>query len=394
LFFMLDVLIDATPVTDTPSGVGFYVLNLVQALAQLQAEESFSLNIAYQPRFASWLRRQTTLPQSLQQLQLPVRLWNLPVRLSSLWAEQHDGIAKRPLWDYSLRQSLGSPTIVHGTNYSVYPCPGSRRVMTIYDLTCIRYPNYVDQVARHYADQIRHHLRWTDLVITISENSKRDIVELLGVSPDRVWVTPLARSHSAVMPQISMELIQRTTGYDLHQPFLLFVSTIEPRKNILGLIRAFEELRSHYRIPHNLVLVGRRGWCYEPVFEAISQSPWRKYIYHLDYLSDADLATFYSKADAFVYPSHYEGFGLPILEAMAFGVPVVTSNTSSLPEVAGDAALYASPHDTSEIAAQVFNVLTDTNLRDRLAVGGKVRAQHFSWEATARQSIAAYRSIS
>jgi glycosyltransferase involved in cell wall biosynthesis len=440
---MFEVLIDATPVTDTPSGVGFYVLNLIQALARLQSQESFSLQMAYQPRFQSWAGGQRLLPRPLQTLTTPVRHWNLPVRLSSLWMDLGDWPGGRCSLNLVLNHVLGSPTIVHGTNYSVYPCPGAKRVMTIYDLTCIRYPEYVDRVALHYAEQIRRHLRWTDLVITISENSKRDIVEFLGVEPDRIWVTPLASSHNTHSPSLNfpsaraqatraqispalapigaipipliqgaedspalllerpsdsatgltIAVVEQATGYDLNQPYLLFVSTIEPRKNLLGLIRAFEELRSHYKIPHNLVLVGRRGWRYEPVFEAIGRSPWREHIYHLNYLSDAALAMFYRKADVFVYPSHYEGFGLPILEAMEFGVPVVTSNTSSLPEVAGDAALYASPQDSEEIAARIFQVLTDADLRHRLMMGGKEQAKRFSWETTARQTLAAYQSL-
>ncbi len=437
---MFEVLIDATPVTDTPSGVGFYVLNLIQALTRLQSQESFSLQMAYQPRFQAWVGGQRLLPRPLRTLTTPMRRWNLPVRLSSLWMDLGDWPGGRQPLNLALNRSLGTPTIVHGTNYSVYPCPGAKRVMTIYDLTCIRYPEYVDRVALHYAEQIRRHLRWTDLVITISENSKRDIVEFLGLPPDRIWVTPLASSHVAMAPTAlsvsagtaahtattavaptvsaatasaatvratadfptniahpldspSIREIEQVTGYDLHQPYLLFVSTIEPRKNLLGLIRAFEELRSQYKISHNLVLVGRRGWRYEPVFEAIARSPWREHIYHLDYLSDAVLAMFYRKADVFVYPSHYEGFGLPILEAMEFGIPVVTSNTSSLPEVAGDAALYASPQDSEEIAARIFEVLTDVDLRHRLMMGGKEQAKRFSWEATARQTLAAYQSL-
>jgi glycosyltransferase involved in cell wall biosynthesis len=163
--------------------------------------------------------------------------------------------------------------------------------------------------------------------LTISESSKRDIVQYLGFDPDRIVVTPLASRYGIGY----QKTIPSFKGYDLNRPFILFVSTIEPRKNLVGLIEAFDQLKRTQKIDHDLVLVGQKGWLYEPIFERIARSPYRDNIYHLDYLPDDIVAEFYRRADVFVYPSHYEGFGLPVLEAMTLGAPVVCSNSSSLP---------------------------------------------------------------
>jgi glycosyltransferase involved in cell wall biosynthesis len=181
--------------------------------------------------------------------------------------------------------------------------------------------------------------------------------------------------------------------YDFSQPYLLFVSTIEPRKNIQTLINAFNLLKQTVKLDHHLVLIGRKGWHYQPIFAAIENSPWTHHIHHLNYLSDEDVAFFYSKADVFVYPSHYEGFGLPVLEAMTLGAPVVTSNTSSLPEVAGDAALLIDPNDPMELAEAILKVISGSQFRQDLIHKGKARAKLFSWERTAKETLNAYKSL-
>lgn len=141
------------------------------------------------------------------------------------------------------------------------------------------------------------------------------------------------------------------------------------------------------------MLIGQKGWKYEPIFQEIERSPWKEKIYHLDYLSDELVALFYAKADVFVYPSHYEGFGLPVLETMILGAPVVTSNTSSLPEVAGDAALLINPDDVEELTNAILQIISDSRLRDRLVKKGKDQASLFSWERTARETLHVYKSV-
>ncbi len=387
---MIKVVIDATPIQQKPSGVGLYVANLIRSLHELQTQENFQLGIAYQPGFKNWLRGNLSVPELLHNYS-NISLIPIPVRLSSLLLS----LSQNPLISGYFEQRLNYPDIFQGTNYSVYCCRNSKLLINIYDLTFIKYPDYIDSVVKQYENRIRQCLKWTDLVLTISESSKKDIVDYLGVDPQRVYVTPLASRYSPkeLANEENLDKLKNSVGYDFSKPYLLFVSTIEPRKNITSIISAFNVLKQKHKIEHHLVLIGRKGWHYEPIFAAIENSPWNHQIHHLDYLSDELVALFYSKADLFVYPSHYEGFGLPVLEAMTLGTPVITSNTSSLPEVAGDAALLVDPNDSTSLAEAILRVLGDSQLREELISKGKERATLYSWEKTAKETLRAYRSL-
>ncbi len=385
---MLKVVVDATPVNSKPSGVGFYVANLICALDVLQKEENFQLGVVYQPGLKNWLRADFSFPESLkhssQQYLLP-----LPVRISNLLL----ALAFKPSLSY-FEKYFGFPDILHGTNYSVYPCQNSLKVMNIYDLAFIKYPNYTDSVAKTYTERVKRCLLWTDLVLTISESSKKDIIEYLEVDPKKVYVTPLAsRYYPSYLSEEIAQRLEKQANYDFSKPYLLFVSTIEPRKNINTIITAFNFLKEKYKIEHQLILIGKKGWNYEPIFTAIENSPWANQIHHLNYLSNELVALFYSKADVFVYPSHYEGFGLPVLEAMTLGAPVISSNTSSIPEVTGDAAILVDPNNPIQLGEAILKVISDSQLRQELINKGKARAKLFSWERTAKETLNAYRTI-
>lgn len=360
------------------------MLNLLWALRSLQATENFSIGVAYQPSLKNWLRGNLALPEALEVYD-DVAVLPLPVRLLNLLAQT----PKNPILG-QLEHRFGQPDVYHGTNYAVYPCRHSQRVMTIYDLSFLRYPEYVTAVVRTYSQRVRQCLDWTDLVVTISESSKRDIVELLGVPPELVWVTPLASRYADDAQAISYVVKAVDLG---DRPYILFVSTLEPRKNVVRLIQAFDRLKTQHQIDHQLVLVGQKGWQFEPIFEAIAASPWRHHIRHLDYLSDAEVAYCYQNADVFAYPSLYEGFGLPVLEAMTLGCPVVTANTSSLPEVAGDAALLVDPTSVEGLAEALKRVVGDRSSRQTMIAKGHQQAAQFSWSRTAKSTLAAYRSL-
>lgn len=410
---MLKVIVDSTPILPKPSGVGLYVKNLISALHDLSLSEDLDLAAAYQPTLREWASGSSAPRPSMPGGRLNARI-NIPVRLSSLlWGVLGRSPALKEQVATSLDQRFDRPDIIHGTNYAVPPSRKARTILNIYDLTFLHYPQYADAVAKTYGERVRHCLQWTDLVMTVSESSKRDIVEYLQVEPERVWVTPLASQYQAYPAQVNPDqqaasfnsastspLLSHPSSspntslaYDFKRPFLLFVSTIEPRKNITNLIKGFNILKGSYGIDHDLVLIGKKGWSYGPIFDEIERSPWRSQIYHLDYLPDEQVQEFYRHAQVFVYPSHYEGFGLPVLEAMTFGIPVVTANAASLPEVGGDAAIYVDPKEPEELAQQVFRILDDTTLQQELAIKGQQQAQRFSWEATARETLRAYRSL-
>lgn len=385
---MLKVVVDATPISPRPSGVGLYVANLINSLNKIQVQENFHLGSVYQPGLKNWLLGNLTFPDCLEEFS-DLQILPIPVRISTLLMK----LSLKPTLFY-YEKYFGFPDIVHGTNYSVYPCQKSKRVMSIYDISFIKYPNYINSVVKRYTEQVQRCLQWTDLIITISESSKRDIVESLKVEPESVYVTPLAsRYHPNYLSLELLKQLEELTNYDFAQPYILFVSTIEPRKNITSLILAFNLLKQKYKIEHRLILIGQKGWHYKPILAEIENSPYKNQIHHLNYLSDKLVALFYSRADVFVYPSYYEGFGLPVLEAMTLGAPVVTSNTSSLPEVVGDAALLIDPHDSTSLAKAILQVISDPKLRNQLIDKGKKRAKLYSWERTAKETLKAYRTL-
>jgi len=387
---MFKVVIDATPITQRPSGVGFHVANLICALEKLQVQENFQLSIAFQPRLKKWLQGDWGFPDYLQK-HSNLHFFPIPVKISNFLS--FNNIV--PFISY-YEKYFGYPNIIHGTNYFVYPCQKSYKVMNLYDLAFLKYPQYTQSSVQNYIKTtVTRCLEWTDLILTFSENSKQEIIQYLQVDSNKICVTPLASRYQTnfFYPEY-LEKLNNQIQYDFSRPYLLFVSTIEPRKNIIAIISAFNYLKHKYGIDHQLVLIGRKGWKYQPIFTAIKNSPFAKQIHHLDYLSDELVALFYAKADVFVYPSHYEGFGLPVLEAMTLGAPIVTSNTSSLPEVAGDAALLINPNEPMQLAEAILKVISSSHLRQQLIDKGKERVKLFSWERTAKETLKAYRSIS
>lgn len=384
---MLKLLVDATALRAKPSGIGLYIQNLITQLYKLQEREKFQLLISYQPSLKNWLKGNLSTPENLKDY-ANIRCLPIPVTVSNLLAKYPN-----PLLTY-FEKYLDAPDIIHGTDHVVYPCNKSLKVMTITDLTFIKYPEYVNNIVKNYTHRVKQCLQWTDLIITISQSSKQDIIDYLDVNPEKIKVTYLASRYSPnELNKQDLENLKSTIDYDFSQPYLLFVSTIEPRKNITNLIAAFNYLKEKYKIEHKLVLIGQKGWKYEPIFAAIENSPWREDIKHLDYLSDQKVALFYQQADVFIYPSIYEGFGLPVLEAMTLGTPVVTANTSSLPEISGNAALMIDPFNPEEIAIAIWNIISSSQLRQDLIVKGQKQAQLFSWEKTAKDTLKAYRSL-
>jgi glycosyltransferase involved in cell wall biosynthesis len=381
------ILIDCTPIRERPSGVGFYAYNLIKALTKLQDREDFIFGIYGQPSMKKWLTGRFTFPKLIETyphlylLPLPVTITNLLAKYSQFILTNFDSY-------------LEKPDLIHGTDHYVYPCRNTYKVMTIHDLTFLKYPSYSNLIVKTYTNRIKQCLQWTDLVITFSESSQRDIQEYFGVTAEKIYITPEASRYSPnFLRSENIEKLKASISYDFSQPYLLFVSTLEPRKNIVNLIGAFNLLKQEYKIPHHLILIGQKGWHFQEIFKTINSSIFKEHIHHLGYLSDELVALFYTSADVFVYPSFYEGFGLPVLEAMTLGAPVVTSNTSSLPEVAGDAAILVNPYELTSIAKGIYQVINDSRLRQELINRGQARARLFSWEKTAKKTLKAYKKV-
>lgn len=263
-------------------------------------------------------------------------------------------------------------------------------VITIHDLAFIRFPQTFRAYNRIYLDlATRLSARRASRILAVSEHTKREVVGLLGIPPERVIVTPnAARSHFRPPAPAAIEQLRARHG--LPERFVLYVGTLEPRKNLTTLLEAFALVsRSVPDVP--LLIGGGKGWMYEPIFARLEQLNLRDRVKFAGYLPEEELPLWYAAATVFVFPSIYEGFGMPPLEAMACGTPVITSNTSSLPEVVGDAGLMVAPTDTIGLAEAIRRVLVNADLRAELRQRGLARARRFSWADTAAKTLVAYR---
>ena len=288
--------------------------------------------------------------------------------------------------------------IFHGMDHVGIPLVGrsGKYVVTVHDVIPLILPETFTLrhrlVVRLALARVR---RKADLVVVPSHAVKRDVVRRVGLPEDRVVVT-----HEGCEPRfrpVRSAAARRDVAarYGLPPRYVLAVGTLEPRKNLTTLLEAFARLRRDGEVDADLrlVLAGARGWLDEPIFATVRSLGLEDAVRFTGFVDDADLPAVYSGAALFVFPSLHEGFGLPLLEAMACGVPVVTSNISSMPEVAGDAAVLVDPRDTDGLAAAIARLLRDEALRDRLREAGIARARQFSWEATARRTLDAYASV-
>jgi len=230
------------------------------------------------------------------------------------------------------------------------------------------------------------------MIIAPSEWTRREVIEKFRVSSEKVRVIYEAAREG--MTPLPPQLCQRVLDkYRIQGPYLLYVGTIEPRKNLLTLIRAYDDLLRTTTLRPQLVLAGGRGWLCDEVYKLVEDLKLQDQVHFTGYVEDADLPALYSAAEAFLYPSLYEGFRLPPLEAMACGVPVITSDASSLPEVLGKAGLTHAPTDTRALTAAITKLLGDETMREHFKREGSKQAAKFSWERAARETQAVYDEV-
>lgn len=298
--------------------------------------------------------------------------------------------APRILWEQVSGRLLSArQDILHGTVNTIPLAAPIPTVVTIHDLSFLRFPDRLPRARRAFLSAaVPASARRATRVIAISESTKRDIVELIGIPEGRISVV-YQGVDAAFRPGPSDISAAHFAG----RPYILHVGTVEPRKNLDILVRAYAALRRD-GIPHALALVGPRGWMDDPVFAVIRELGLQDDVRLAGYVPPADLPRWYNGADLFAFPSAYEGFGLPILEAMACGVPTVTSNGSSLGEVAGTAALTVDAGSVEDLHDAMGRILSDQNLAARLRDLGRARAAKFTWESTARGTAAVYEDAS
>ncbi|HEX9077141.1 MAG TPA: glycosyltransferase family 1 protein [Anaerolineae bacterium] len=369
---------DVSPTVHRHAGLGRYAHELLLALTRIDSQDQYT---AFHNRAA----RDESVPPPLDRL--PRRVIPLsakPWRMSVLLAD----------WFHiPMDRWIPGLDLFHGTDHLLPTFRHSETVFTLHDLIFHFFPEYHLPLNRAFLSlMLPRFLRRAGAIIAVSECTKRDAVQIYNIPPDKISVI-YEGVNPALHPVHDANLIRQTRArYAKNGPFICFLSTIEPRKNIPALIDALRIVRSH-GFPHRLVIAGRKGWLYKSVFDHVRQTGMQDAVEFTDYVPNDDLPPLLAACDAFVFPSLYEGFGLPPLEAMACGAPVVCSNTSSLPEVVGDAALLVNPRDVGEMAAAIERVITDEAARDELRARGIAQAAKFSWERAARETLAVYERV-
>jgi glycosyltransferase involved in cell wall biosynthesis len=284
---------------------------------------------------------------------------------------------------------LPGAELFHATEHLLLPLRSIPNVLTIHDLIFRHLPQHHKPLNRWYLNlTMPLYCRRASHIIAISEHSKRDVISAYGIAEEKITVVYEAAA-PGFCPQTPQAVTAIRARYGLPEHYLLFVGTIEPRKNLTRLLAAFEAV---YRdgVVDGLVVVGRRGWLYGDFFARLEESPVREVVLLLGYVPDDDLPAVYAGAQALVLPSVYEGFGLPVLEAMACGTPVVASNASSIPEVGGDAALYFDPLEVEAAVDALRRLLGDGSLQDEMRERGLAQAARFSWQRAANETRAVY----
>lgn len=365
------IALDGIPLANLLTGIGHYTLELARSLALLSRADEFELISPFP--FHEELSKET----------LPA---NLRLR------ESRAGLLGKRWWTVGLPLEMRRKgyALFHGTNYDIPLWSGSPAVVTIHDLSVLLLPQMHERrIVKRARRRLPIMARRATAVITATEAGRREVCEHLKVRPERVFVTPYApRKRFRPVPRAEAEEVTRRLG--LEDGFLLFVGTIEPRKNLVTLMRALEEISRSTDLRPQLVVTGREGWLTDELFSYIKRSGLRERLHFTGYLSEEELAALYTACAVFIYPSLYEGFGLPPLEAMACGAPVVTSRIPSIAEVVDSAARLVEPTDSTALARSIIHLLQDKGERERLSIAGRERASQFSWEKTAEQTWNVY----
>jgi glycosyltransferase involved in cell wall biosynthesis len=360
--------IDARLVYYSQAGIGQYIIHLANGLAKVDHENEYvllqsrkdSTTIVEQPNF----------------------------RRASLWTPSHHRLERQALNVELMRLGLD---ILHSPDFIPPDRPSCRSVITVHDLAFLLYPHFLTKESARYYGHIDQAVRWTDHIIAVSNNTKRDAIQHLGVPEDKITVVYEAANAIFRPMDRNAARAQVRSRYGVDGRFVLFVSTIEPRKNVPTLLRALKHLIEGYKDDVHLVLAGGKGWLSEDVFALVEELKLESRVHLVGRVSSEDLLYLYNAAELLAHPAFYEGFGLPPLEAMACGLPVIASNVASLPEVVGDAGLLVDPNNVDELTVSMWRVLNDPETGREMRQKGLRQAARFSWERAAVETAAIYR---
>ena len=353
-------------------GISQYVLHLLSALAALDKENEYTI-------FQSWKDGRSRTPSATH------------FRCHSLYTPCHHRLERwalaAELWPHRL-------DVFHSPDFIPPAFGAKRRIITVHDLNFHYYPQFLTvESKRYYADQIQWAVRVADHISADSEATRQDLIDILHVPEPKVTTIHLAANPLYEQTYSETAVAATLQQHNLPHGFILFVGTLEPRKNLPMLLRAYALMRRETAVDVPLILIGSKGWLYDEIFATIEELGLRDHVRHLPHIFDEQLAHLYTAAGVLVTPSYYEGFGLPALEAMHCGCPVIVSNRGSLPEVAGEAGLLLDPDDMTAWAESMAQVLSSADLRARMVKNGRVQAQKFSWQKTAAATLKLYQGV-
>ena len=370
----LRIAIDAHTVGTKLGGNESYAVNLIEALAQIDSTNNYTIYVTTneaRDRFSNrWpnFKVRSTLPHT--------PLIRIPLTLSA-----------------ELRKHPVDVLHVQFTAPPFCPCPF---VVSIHDLSFEHLPQTFNRRSRTQLRlTVRHSARRAARILSLSQHTRSDIMETYGIEPNRIEAIPLAAPDHFCRVNDKRELQRVRHNYGIEGDYILSVGSIQPRKNLARLIKAYAQLRgdcSADKLP-KLVLVGKCAWLYDETLRALDQVGVKDSVVLTGYVPESDLPAIYSSALCFVYPSYFEGFGLPPLEAMKCGIPVVVGNQTSLPEVVGNAGLTVDPFDVDAIAGAIRRLMNDSALRAELSQKGQERASTFTWRETARRTLQIYQDV-
>lgn len=367
----MNIAINTLSIRSKYTGIGVYTKNLIHALSKTDKHNRYflCLNAENYDDFA------------IEQANFENVLVRAPLKKYYLWEQFY-----LPVFIKKKRID-----IIHGPRSVLPLLSGAKSVVTIHDLAFIHFPEVIRYSPINYWPVfVRRSAIRADHIIAVSKNTKKDIIRLFDIPENRITVTYEGCGDHFKKVTDKSSLATLSERYGLPERFILYVGNIEPRKNLGILLQALILLMKNHSLELKLVIVGKKGWLYSDFFKLIKQLYLENSIVFTGYVEDKDLPGIYSLADVFVYPSKYEGFGLPLLESMACGTPVIASNTSSIPEIVGASGLLFSPNRPDELAACINQLVNDPGLRARLVQSGIERSKLFSWKKMAMETLQIY----
>lgn len=381
----LRIAIDYTTGAYPGAGVARYTRSLVEALTRVDRYNHYTLFYGGRglDRTTEAYAQLAALVEGRPNVQVQELAWT-PRQLTILW--------QRLRLPWPVDGVIGPHDVIHAPDFIGPPHRQGRSIVTIHDLSFLVVPQYADpKLVAYLKGAVPRAVRRADRVVAVSETTRQDLIRLLKVKPDHVVTVPNGID-PMFQPLPDYVLARQGAGLRLRMQlpprYILHVGTLEPRKNLVRLIDAYYSLVAAGRAyDHYLVLAGRKGWLYEPIFARVQQLGLQQHVRFLDYVAEADLPLLYNMATVFAYPSLYEGFGLPVGEAMACGVPTLTSRVGATEEIAGDSALLVDPLDTSSIATGLEMLLERPDARAHFRDLGQRRVQAYTWDAAAGQML-------